>query len=455
MQAKTTETTIVHPASTTPQRVLPLSHLDNDRNLRVSIRYLRAYISTNDQHRIENDSSAADPFYVITSALSSALVHYYPFAGTLRTKVDSRLEIHSAESDGVPVIRATVNCTLESVGYLDDPKAHCDLIESLVPDPDHDEQLANPLILQVTVFQCGGYTLGASVHHSMCDGLGATIFFNAMAELARGATQLSVEPVWDRARLLGPRVPPRLGFPIQDFLELGEVETLGRSEPVIRECFHIQEEWLDRFKGFLTECSGLKFTSFEALGAFIWRAKVKSSGITSSTMVKFAYSINIRKILNPLLPQGYWGNGCVPMYIQLTAEDLIIQPIWKTAELIKKSKHKATDEYVRTFIDFQELNYEMRITAGRGVFGFTDWRYLGHSTVDFGWGGPVTVLPLSRNILGSDEPCFFLPYSSASKVEKDGFKVMVFGKESDMPALREEMNELSKEDYGILKVASL
>lgn len=445
MQVKIVETAIVHPATTTPHCVFPLSHLDNDRNLRVSIRYLRAYLGAKDQLRIENDSSAGDPFHVISRGLSAALVHYYPLSGILGSTANNGLELHCAEGDGVPVIKATVDCTLESVNYLEDPQTHSDLIESLVPDPNHDQQLANPFILQVTAFQSGGYTLGVSVHHSMCDGHGATLFFNAMAELARGAAHLSLEPVWDRASLLGPRDPPTLGFPIQDFLELGEVATLEGSEQVIRECFHINEESVDRFKCFLTECSGLKFTTFEALGAFIWRAKVKSSGIACNTKVKFAYSINIRNLLNPPLPQGYWGNSCVPMYAQLTAEDIIVQPIYKTAELIKNSKRNATDEYVRTFIDFQELNYERKITAGKGVFGFTDWRYLVHSTVDFGWGGPITVLPLSRNILGSDEPCFFLPY--LSKVERDGFKVLVFGKESDMPALREEMAKLSNGEY--------
>lgn len=452
MALEATETIIVHPASVTPCHVLRLSHLDNDRNLRVSIRYLRAYPGTKDQKIKENDPSS-DPFHVITKALSSSLAHYYPFSGTLRTRADSRLELHCAVGDGVPVIRAAIDCSLESVNYLDDPKTHFDLIESLVPDPSHEQQLANPIILQVSVFKCGGYTLGASVHHSMCDGFGATIFFNAMAELARGAIQPSLEPVWDRMSLLAPRNPPRLGFPIQDFLELGDVASLACSEPVIRELFHIKEDWVDRFKGFLMECCGLKLTTFEALGAFIWRAKVRSSGITANTKVKFAYSINIRNLLNPPLLSGYWGNGCVPMYVQLTAEELITQPIYKTAEIIKKSKHNATDEYVRTFIDFQEINWEQRITAGKGVYGFTDWRHLGHSTVDFGWGAPVTVLPLSSNILGSDEPCFFLPYSR--KVERDGFKVLVFGKERDLPTLREEMSKLGNEDYGTVKVASL
>ncbi|KAL7243623.1 hypothetical protein ACSBR1_015931 [Camellia fascicularis] len=448
MEVKISETTTVYPSTPSfhHHHILILSHLDTDPNLHVTFRYLRAYVSTNHHHPT---AATTDPFHIITTALSATLLHYYPFTGTLRRRhVDGRLELHCAAGKGVPVVRANVDCSLDSVNYLDDPAENW--IETLVPDPNPDDALKNPLVLQVTTFGCGGYSLGASVHHSLCDGLGATQFFNGMAELARGASQLSVEPVWDRARLLGPRDPPRVEFPVHEFLRLdkGFSPYSSSSRPVVRECFHVREEWLDRFKGFLRERSGSSYTTFEALGAFIWQKRVKTSGIPGDAKVKFAYSINIRKLVNPPLPAGYWGNGCIAMYVQLTAKDLIHQPIWETAELIKKSKRKANNEYVHSFIDFQELHYAEGITAGERVSGFTDWRHLGHSTVDFGSGGPVTVLPLSRNLLGSTEPCFFLPYSSANEgSDKDGFKVLVYLRETFVNDFRTEMDKFSRLDF--------
>lgn len=169
-------------------------------------------------------------------------------------------------------------------------------------------------------------------------------------------------------------------------------------------------------------------------------------------VVKFAYSINIRKVVMPPLPRGYWGNGCVPMYVGVKAKDLVEQPIWETAELIKKSKYNATDEYVRSYIDFQELHYRQGITAGKGVSGFTDWRHLGHSTVDFGWGGPVTVLPLTKHLLGSVEPSYFLPYSLANEDKKDGFKVLVHLQEIAVPVFRKEMENFSKMEFGFSRI---
>ncbi|KAL5979833.1 hypothetical protein ACLOJK_038944, partial [Asimina triloba] len=60
-----------------------------------------------------------------------------------------------------------------------------------------------------------------------------------------------------------------------------------------------------------------------------------------------------------------------------------------------------TDEYVQSFIDFQEIHYAEGITAGAHVSSFTDWRHLGHSGVDFEWGGPIFVQPLSWRLIGS------------------------------------------------------
>ncbi|XP_058100688.1 taxadien-5-alpha-ol O-acetyltransferase [Magnolia sinica] len=415
--------------------VLPLSHLDNDRNVHVPFRTLRAYANSN-----PSSPHPADPVHVISQALSKALFYYYPVAGTLRRRpIDDRLELSCAEGQGVPVIRASADRSLAAVNYLDEPGAS--FLERLVPDPNSGEELLHPLVIQITIFACGGFSLGMCAHHSLFDGMGSTHFLGAVAGFARGAAELAIEPIWDRAVLLGPRDPPRVEFPLSEFLSLDkEFSAYSTVEyPILRECYHVRDECVERFKGLLLEESGSSFTTFEALGAFIWRARVKASGVPSDAKVKFVYSTNIRKQVKPALPAGYWGNGCVPIYVQTSAAELVEQPVWQTAEMIKKSKRNITDEYVRSFIDFQELYYADGITAGERVSGFTDWRHLGHSAVDFGWGGPVTVQPLSWNLLGSVEPSFFLPYSSANEGKKDGFKVLVSLPAAAVPAFKEEM----------------
>ncbi|XP_030528971.2 spermidine sinapoyl-CoA acyltransferase [Rhodamnia argentea] len=448
MRVQILETKLIQP-STPPlaqDQVLPLSHLDADPNLDVTFRYLRAYVN------VDRTKHVQDPYHVVAGALSGALPYYYPLCGTLRRDNGNdhrRLELHCAAGQGMPLVHATANCTLHAVKNLDD--ADSGFLEKLIPDPGPEESLVNPCMLQVTVFECGGFSLGAAIHHAMCDGLGATLFFGAAAELARGADRVSIEPVWDRDVLLGPRNPARVEAPVGDYLcEKGRNPYDDEENcAFVREFFHVREEWLDRLKAFLLEKCGQRFTTFEALGAFIWRAKVKVSDIPGDETVKFSYSTNIRKLLKPPLPVGYWGNGCVPIYAQLTAKDLLQKPIWEIAELIRKSKRNANDEYVRSYIDFQEMHRREGASAGKNVSGFTDWRHLGHSAVDFGWGGPANVLPLSRKLLGSNEACFFLPRSEAGVGDpSDGFRVLANLKGECLCGFREEMDKLGKMEFG-------
>ncbi|KAK8349447.1 hypothetical protein V6Z12_A06G141200 [Gossypium hirsutum] len=445
MKVQVLETALIRPSTAPPfthDHTLPLSHLDNDHSLNVTFRYLRAYVNS--------DTTGRDPFQVISSAISAALHHYYPLAGSLGRSSNGRYELFCRLDQSLPLVSASVDCTLESVNHLDDPDMNS--VEQLVPDPSLEETLVNPCTLQLTVFKCGGFTLGAAIHNALCDGLGATQFFCIAADFARGVDEVKYQPVWDRSTLLGPRIPPKVEAPVLEFLSLEKgfnpyKQDIGHVE---RECFYVEDECLDQLKALLFEQSGLGLTTFEILGAYIWRAKVKASKIPGEETVKFSYLMNIRKVVKPALPAGYWGNGCVAMYAKVSAKDLIEQPLWKTAELIKKSKSNGSDEYVRSFIDLQELHYEDGITAGKGVSGFTDWRHLGHSAVDFGWGGPTTVLPLSTNFLGSMEPCFFLPYASSNTGKNRGFKVLVSLRESAIADFREEMEKFSRKEFSKL-----
>ncbi|KAI6703663.1 hypothetical protein NL676_012799 [Syzygium grande] len=153
MQVQIHETKLIQPSTTPPlaqDRVLPLSHLDTDPNLDVTFRYLRAYVNA------DQTKHARDPYHVVSRALSRALCYYYPLCGTLRRGNNDRcgLELRCAAGQGMPLIHATANCTLHAVNRLDD--AGSGFLERLIPDPDPEESLVNPCMLQVTVFECGG-----------------------------------------------------------------------------------------------------------------------------------------------------------------------------------------------------------------------------------------------------------------------------------------------------------
>ncbi|WOL08262.1 hypothetical protein Cni_G17014 [Canna indica] len=424
------KTASIFPSKPAPVRQsLPLSHLDSDLIFDIPFSTLRLYASS---------PSTADPADVIAMALPAALDFYHPLAASLqRCPSGIRLEVGPTPV-GVFFIRAASPLTLAEVwAQRDSP-----LLRGLVPSvlPDH-RALVHPVALQVTTLACGGFALGMYVQHALCDGAGATQFLSTVAGFARGAGPPTVVPIWERADLLGPRTPAKVEVPFRDVLGFdSEVASSGpyavanaRTDgPFIREFFDVNEARLNGFRNKLAEEAAMSFTTFQALSAFIWRARIEASEYSNDEVVKLVYSMNIGKLLKPALPAGYWGNVCVPVYVQLTVGELLKQPLWKTAKLIKMSKDNVTDEYVRSYIDFQELHYADGITAGTRVSAFTDWRHLGHSNIDFGWGGPVNVMPLSWKLLGSLEPCFFLPNGTNEVEKQNNFRMLISLPEKDM-----------------------
>uniref|UniRef100_A0ACD5ZJS0 Uncharacterized protein n=1 Tax=Avena sativa TaxID=4498 RepID=A0ACD5ZJS0_AVESA len=425
------------PAQQLPAPSLPLSGLDADRNmLDVSFRTVRF---------LPPHPVSLDPLDVLQDAFAAALALFPQLAGSLRRE-DGRDVVFSGTGDDDVTVTLVLAASDMSVADVDADAPDSPLLDRLAPRDGDGGPAA--LALQATRFACGGLALGMRVAHALCDGAGSTKFLAAAARFARGEEQ-AVSPVWERRELLGPRDPPRVVTPFDAVLSTGDDDVARRGpygcqthDGLSRVCFHVSDARVETLRAALAAATGVKLTTFEVLAAFIWRAKVKANRTSTDEAVKMVYSMNISGLLDPPLPDGYWGNVCVPVYVALAAGDLVGRPLAETASLVKNSKLGVDEEYVRSYIDFQELRRGDGVTAGKCVSAFTDWRRLGHSEVDFGWGGPDAVLPLSWRLLGSVEPCFLLPYGAGDERRRRGFKVFVAVREEAVPRFKEEMEEI-------------
>uniref|UniRef100_A0ACD6ADT2 Uncharacterized protein n=1 Tax=Avena sativa TaxID=4498 RepID=A0ACD6ADT2_AVESA len=415
---------------------LPLSGLDADRNmLDVSFRTVRFF----PPHPV-----SLDPLDVLQDAFAAALALFPQLAGSLRRE-DGRDVVFSGTGDDAMTVTLVLAASDLSVADVDADAPDSPLLDRLAPRDGDGGPAA--LALQATRFACGGVALGMRVAHALCDGAGSTKFLAAAARFARGEEQV-VAPVWERRELLGPRNPPRVVTSFDAVLSTND--DVARRGPygcqahdgLSRVCFHVSDARVETLRAALAAATGVRLTTFEVLAAFIWRARVKANLTSPDEAVKMVYSMNISGLLDPPLPDGYWGNVCVPVYVALAAGDLVGRPLAETASLVKNSKLGVDEEYVRSYIDFQELRRGDGVTAGKCVSAFTDWRRLGHSEVDFGWGGPDAVLPLSWRLLGSVEPCFLLPYGAGDERRRRGFKVFVAVREEAVPRFKEEMEEI-------------
>ncbi|TKY47222.1 Spermidine coumaroyl CoA acyltransferase [Spatholobus suberectus] len=431
---------IVKPSKPTPSDLLSLSTIDSDPVLNILCHTIYVY-----QANLDSPNGQLDPAHVIKEALSKVLVYYYPLAGKIVTLDDGKLGIN-CNADGVPFLEASANCELSSLHYLegiDVPTA-----QKLVFDnPSQDKNSHHPLAFKVTKFLCGGFTIGMGLSHSVCDGFGASQFFRALAELACEKREPSVKPVWERERLMGTLLKEPLQFPIDETSRA--VSPFWPTKEISHECFNLNGKSIQRLKmELMKESDDVKesFTTVETLGAYVWRSRARALELNSDGKTLLGLTVGVRRLLDPSLPEGYYGNAIVGSFVVLTVKELDERPLSEVVKLIKESKKlPSNNEYIRNSINMLETMRQRNIRIGGtgASVVLTDWRQLSLlEEVDFGWKASVNIMPVPWNMFGYVDLCLFLPPSNLDPSMKGGVRVFVSLPKASMPKFREEMEAL-------------
>ncbi|KAF7820365.1 laccase-15-like [Senna tora] len=192
---------LVAPAKPTPREFKLLSDIDDQDGLRCQVPLVHFYPS-------RPSMAGKDPVHLIRQALTEALVFYYPLAGRLRRAPACKLVV-DCSAQGVLFVEAEADVTLSQFGRQLQPPFPC-FQQLLCKVPGSEGIIDCPLLhIQVTRLKCGGFILALQMNHTMCDGPGIVQFMKALGEIARGASEPSIQPVWLR-ELLNARDPPRV-----------------------------------------------------------------------------------------------------------------------------------------------------------------------------------------------------------------------------------------------------
>lgn len=261
------------------------------------------------------------------------------------------------------------------------------------------------IVLQVTSFKCGGFSIGISTNHATFDGLSFKVFLDNLAALAADKP-LAIIPCNDR-RLLAARSPPRVTF---DHPEMLKLKMPFGKESNNAPIFDITQEDLD-FKIFrLTpdDIANLKekakatvdnensryITGFNVVSALIWRCKALSydhaKGKTPERESRMLYAVDIRPRLNPPLPASYVGNAVLSAYANAKCEELKEKPFSRLVEMVSEGAKRISDEYARSAIDWGETYKGFP----HGEFLVSSWWKLGFSKVEYPWGKPKYSCPV-------------------------------------------------------------
>lgn len=382
---------LVEACAATPGGMLHLSRIDRLPALRCNARTL---------HVFEALGPPGVAHSIIRQALSKALVPYYPLAGRLISNPPHQ-QVIECTGEGVWFVEASANCTLKSVAYFEDVTSIP--FHNLLPHNPPQTQPIDPLVLmQVTEFEGDGFVMGLTFCHTICDGLGAAQFLNAIGEFARGAHQLTISPVWHRDFLPQPQTiltnsppPPAASFmlPPADHYEL---EQANIDIPL-----HHINQLKQQFLG----------STFEIVAALVWRNRTQAISLESSSenrMMKLVFFANCRHLVDPPLPKGFYGNCFFPVTISAYSDTLAEAGIGEVVKMIQEAKANLPKEFAdwvnnnNNIIKEEEEEKEKEKEKedpfapplGYSTLFVSEWGKLGFNQVDYGKGPPLHVVPM-------------------------------------------------------------
>ena len=142
-------------------------------------------------------------------------------------------------------------------------------------------------------------------------------------------------------------------------------------------------------------------STYEILAAHLWRCACKARGLLDDQLSKLYVATDGRSRLSPPLPPGYSGNVVFTATPIAKSGELGYEPLANTARRIHKELAKMDDLYLRSALDYLELQPDL-LALVRGPTYFSSpnlninsWTRLPIYAADFGWGRPIFMGPAS------------------------------------------------------------
>ncbi|KAJ4752048.1 Acyl transferase 5 [Rhynchospora pubera] len=107
--------------------------------------------------------------------------------------------------------------------------------------------------------------------------------------------------------------------------------------------------------------------------------------------------MNVRELLHHKLPAsgGFYGNCYYIMRVSADSERVVNSSIVEIVEMIKDGKKRLPLEFARWAKGELKLD-PYQITSDYNTLLVSDWTRLGFAEVDYGWGPPTNVVPLTN-----------------------------------------------------------
>jgi len=165
--------------------------------------------------------------------------------------------------------------------------------------------------------------------------------------------------------------------------------------PEMQKMFTFTPEMLKKIKAEARgDGSQGSYTTFESLSAHIFRAAIRAKACQASEEARFFTSLDARKRIKPNLPEGYFGNAIILTCMPARVGDILDKPLSFTAQLVRDSVLKMTEDYIKSFWAWCEAQEHLSVPSISGNDVCVGcWHRMPFYEADFGYGKPMFAGP--------------------------------------------------------------